>query len=441
MDEDTRYLLDKVMDLLLDPICVVDEQGCFVFVSAACERLFGYSQEELTGRNMIDLVHPDDRERTLAAADDIMQGRPTINFQNRYVHKDGHIVHIMWSARWSENERLRLAVARDITALKHAERMQHALYRISQAAHAADSLQALCRLIHQILGELLPADGFYIALRDGAGDTLSFPYYVDEKQQSHDPELLLEGTPVAEVIRTGRPILKEKAINAGADCEVAAWLGVPLVSHKGVIGALVLKTGAADSHYSEEDRELMQYVSTQIATLIERKQAESRLHHMAHHDALTDLPNRTLFNDRFDVALKRARREDECLALLCLDLDGFKEINDSLGHLAGDQLLREVGQRLIECVRESDTIGRMGGDEFMVLLSNVRNSGDMQTIIDKIMAAFDRPFDLNGRPVRLSTSIGGALYPEQGMDMDALLRHADAGMYAMKRREARLEEL
>jgi PAS domain S-box-containing protein len=167
--------LASYIDLLLDAVCAVDKQGRFVFVSAACERIFGYSPEELIGRPMIDLVHPADRQRTLDAAREIMGGEPKLNFENRYLRKDGRVAHILWSARWSEVDQLRIAVARDITERKQAESRQAALYAISEAAHAAEDLLALFKRIHLIIGEWLPALNFSVALYDDHGAELSFP--------------------------------------------------------------------------------------------------------------------------------------------------------------------------------------------------------------------------------------------------------------------------
>lgn len=124
--------LASFIDLLLDAVCAVDVEGRFVFVSAACERIFGYTPDELVGRRMIELVHPADRARTLQAADRIMAGEPMPNFENRYLRKDGQVAHILWSARWSEVDQLRIAVARDITERKQAESRQAALYAISK---------------------------------------------------------------------------------------------------------------------------------------------------------------------------------------------------------------------------------------------------------------------------------------------------------------------
>lgn len=279
----SNTLFPKLVDLLLDPVFVVDKEGRIVFISSACERMLGYTQEELIGTWMIDLVHPDDRIRTLEAAERIMRGGSHINFENRYLHKDGRTVHIMWSARWSEADQVRIGVARDVTALKHAE---------------------------------------------------------------------------------------------------------------------------------------------------------EKLRHMAYHDALTGLPNRLLLQDRFEMALRRARRDRERIALLYLDLDQFKEVNDNHGHEAGDRVLRAVVRRLAACVRESDTVARVGGDEFTVLLNNIQGPDAIESAIGKIRTAMTKPFDLDGREITISASIGTAVYPDHGDDLDKLLHHADADMYAMKRRTA-----
>ena len=206
MEKNTYAPLIGVLDLLLDAICVVDAHGRFVFVSAAFERIFGYAPQEVIGRPMIELVYPADRERTLQAASEIMAGTPKPHFENRYVRKDGQVVHILWSAHWSEADQLRLAVAHDITELKRAESLRTALFDISEAAHAAEDLLALFRRIHQIIGGLLPARNFFVALYDRANDELSFPYFVDEHDEPPPSCRLDSGTLSAEVIRSGQPL-------------------------------------------------------------------------------------------------------------------------------------------------------------------------------------------------------------------------------------------
>jgi diguanylate cyclase (GGDEF)-like protein/PAS domain S-box-containing protein len=433
--------LANVMDLMLDAICVVDAEGRYLFVSAACERIFGYTPEEMLGRPMIDLVYPPDRERTLAAAAEIMAGQPKPHFENRYVRKDGQVVHIMWSARWSEADQARIAVARDITELKRAESLQAALYDISEAANTTEDLQALFRRIHRIVGTLLPANNLYVALYDEKKDELSFPYFVDEHDAAPAPRKLDSGTLSAEVIRSGQALLLTPDTDAELPAHVDTivgkdaldWLGVPLNSPKGIIGVLVVQSYSGDVRYTERDKALLQFVSNQVAAAIVRKQNEAWLQYIAHHDPLTDLPNRGLFHDRLQAALARARRNDEWLAVLYIDLDGFKQVNDGHGHPVGDQLLQEVARRIQGCLRESDTVGRIGGDEFVVLLDNITQPGHAAVAAGNIRAAIDRPFDLFGQRLHVSASIGVAVPPEHGDDNRQMIRHADEAMYAAKK--------
>jgi len=439
MTVDLESLLPKVVvvDLLLDPVVVVDEQGVFVFVSAACEKLLGYTPQELVGTRMIDLVHPEDRQRTLAAAERIMGGHSHVDFRNRYLGKDGSVVHIMWSAHWSEEDRVRIAVARDVSALERAERIQSALYRISEAAHSAADLAALYGEVHGIIGELLPAENFRVAMYDAAADELSYPYFVDARESGRAPQSLATAGPLADVIGSGRALLATRGrgpMSGGRGH--GDWIGAPLWSRGGVIGALAARSRSVRVRYDEKDLELLQFVSTQVATAIERKRAADRLRHMAHHDTLTGLPNRALFHDRLDMALRRARRDGECVGVLYLDLDSFKAVNDARGHEVGDLLLREVAGRLVRCVRESDTVARMGGDEFTVLLTNVRDRDAAAGVAEKIRGMLAEPFTLEGSTLATTASIGTALSPHDGADREALIHSADMDMYAGKRAEA-----
>lgn len=162
------------------------------------------------------------------------------------------------------------------------------------------------------------------------------------------------------------------------------------------------------------------------------KQTNEQILHLAHHDTLTALPNRILFYDRLNQAITRARRDKESFAVLFLDLDGFKLINDTFGHDVGDALLREVAKRIVACVRDSDTVARMGGDEFTVILSNVRTPNSKDRVAKKIVEAIARPFVLNGKNCSVSVSIGIALYPDNGKTAEQLVKIADAAMYLAK---------
>jgi len=440
MDMKSRAPSASFIDLLMDAVFAVDVDGCIVFASASCERIFGYTPQEMVGKTMFDMVVAEDRERTRQSARDVTLGQPQLHFENRYIRKDGQIVHIMWSARWSQTEQLRIGVARDITELKQAEAKQAMLYLISEAAYAAEDLIALFQRIHQIVGTLLPADNFSVALYDEEKDQLNFPYCVDVVEQPSETSRPAAGTLCAEIIRSGQPLLLNAETMAArlAQSQITVapnllcCLGVPLKSHKGMIGVLMLKTYAGGACYSEKDQELLQFVSTQIATAIERQKMQARLQHMAQYDQLTALPNRGFLYDRLKVALATARRERGRLSVLYLDLDKFKQVNDTLGHDVGDLLLQEVARRLKQCMRESDTVARIGGDEFIVLLPGISLPEHATLVAEKIRNALQRPFNINGHDLNIRSSIGIALYPEHGDNEQQLLKHADNGMYLAK---------
>jgi len=169
--------------------------------------------------------------------------------------------------------------------------------------------------------------------------------------------------------------------------------------------------------------------------ITQRKLVEEHLKKMAHYDVLTGLPNRALFLDRLAQALLRARREGGRAAVLFLDLDHFKPINDNLGHDAGDEILREMGERLRRCVRESDTVARLGGDEFTVILHQIEQETDAVRIAEKILDGMRRPFYPKNVECRVGVSIGISIYPEHGQDLETLMKKADCAMYQAKEEE------
>lgn len=173
-------------------------------------------------------------------------------------------------------------------------------------------------------------------------------------------------------------------------------------------------------------------VLTAVIDVTERRRAEARVAHMAHHDALTDLPNRVLFHTRLESVLDDVHRNGSRLALLCLDLDGFKAVNDTLGHAAGDELLREVAERLRQCVRGGDLVARLGGDEFAILQVAPEDRRDVEALARRVVGRLNDPFLLQGRQVLTGVSAGIAMAPGGASTADALLRHADLALYRAK---------
>ena len=186
----------------------------------------------------------------------------------------------------------------------------------------------------------------------------------------------------------------------------------------------------------EELEQLTETLERRVSDRTEKLEAlNSELQHLALYDQLTGLPNRTLANDRLNQAIRHAHRTGETFAVVMMDLNGFKQINDGLGHSEGDRLLTKVGDRLQPVIREEDTIARLGGDEFVVILQNTDCTG-ASTVANNLLAVFDSRFILGEHSVSVSASLGIAVYPDHGDDQSALLRHADVAMYAAKRSKA-----
>jgi len=181
----------------------------------------------------------------------------------------------------------------------------------------------------------------------------------------------------------------------------------------------------------DENGEIIHFIAIH-EDITAQKKSQERIQYMAHYDALTNLPNRALFYDRLSQALSLARRNRGGLALLFLDLDGFKQVNDTMGHHAGDLLLTSVAERLSLCVRESDTVARLGGDEFTVILNETHEHHDVARIAEKLIETIAQPFDLAGNVVHIGVSIGIARYSEEASSEDELVKNADQAMYVAK---------
>lgn len=369
---------------------------------------------------------------------------------------------------------------REVGERKRAEELQAALYRLAELTNSATNMSEFYTKVHAIVGELLNAQNFYISLYDEDRSSLLFPYTRDKYDEP--PNSRTPGRGLTEyVLRKAEPVMlnrgKMEELTGSGDLEIQGelptyWLGVPLIYRGEVLGMMAVQSYKDDKGFRDGDDELLTFVSHHIATALERKRAndalkaahaqlekrveertaelfeanrvlehqieerkriEQRLIHDALHDALTGLPNRNLFMDRLVQAMKRMKRNPDYLfAVLFLDLDRFKIINDSLGHMVGDELLKDVSRRVLGCMRQSDTVARLGGDEFAILMEGINGHEEVETIARRIRERLDEPFNLDNRQVFTSTSIGITLGHSRYANPEDLLRDADAAMYRAK---------
>jgi diguanylate cyclase (GGDEF)-like protein/PAS domain S-box-containing protein len=238
-------------------------------------------------------------------------------------------------------------------------------------------------------------------------------------------------------IDAARYIFNERRVGTRASSNVEIRLKYKDESSRHLFDTrtLPVELSSVGMYNSENDARKKNYRGTYgvARDITERKIAEETINFQAYHDLLTNLPNRALLRDRLGLAISQAKREQEKLAVMFLDLDRFKNINDSLGHVIGDELLQQVATRLKSCIREGDTLARFGGDEFTLLLPKIGSGKeDISKIAEKINDVLKEPFTINGNELYVSASIGISIYPRDGKDMDTLIKHADIAMYHVK---------
>ncbi|HSE43199.1 MAG TPA: PAS domain S-box protein, partial [Acidobacteriota bacterium] len=428
---ESEQRLRMVLDTALDAVITIDSSGVITGWNKQAESLFGWNREEAVGKLLTQTIIPKRyREAHRAGLQRFMEtGKSSIINQRVEVsalHRKGHeiMVELSISPMQSDKSISFSAFLRDITENKKSQTQQAALYQIAEKANLAEDLQEFYRAIHNIVGELIQAKNFYIALLDSDSSVLTFPYFVDEVDSMPEPRSLAKGL-TEYVLRTGQaelisPARYDELARAGEVESVGTpsvdWLGVPLKAGDKAFGVLVVQSYTSGRRFGEKEKEVLTFVSQHIASTLERKRSEETIRHQAYHDALTKLPNRVLFRDRMTQALAHAQRRRKIVAMMFLDLDRFKIINDTLGHAVGDKLLQGVAHRLRECLRKEDTVARLGGDEFMLLLSDVNHIEDVARIAEKVLNSIRPPFQIDSHELYINTSIGISLYPHDGED-------------------------
>ncbi|HET9768240.1 MAG TPA: MASE1 domain-containing protein [Thermoanaerobaculia bacterium] len=400
--------LDRLFNLSLDLICIAGIDGYFKRLSPSFETTLGFSREELLSRPFLDFVHPDDVAATIAEVEKQAGGLPTIYFENRYRTAAGDYRWLAWNSQPAPDGTL-YAVARDITEQKQADEALAA----SERRHREQFERGFGLICTHDL------DGTLRSINPSAAAALGYS---------------------AEEI-TGRSILE--LIPERLQPRLAAILAALPEKGSGE-GLVTVRTGAGQT------RTLMYrhtwiadasppYVLVHALDITDRVRAEEALQHQATHDPLTGCANRTLLFDHLTAAMARARRarargnRAHLVALLCVDLDGFKPINDRLGHAAGDYVLREIALRLRGQVRETDTVARLGGDEFVLVLGEMSQAEEALRVAHSLLAAIREPLAWQGEELHVGGSVGVAFYPQHGDAPEALLARADQAMYLAKR--------
>lgn len=382
--------------------------------------------------------------------------------------------------RTAELQRANEELQSEVFERQRVQEIQRALFRIAELSLTSESLGHFYAEIHDTVSELLYARNFYIAMLSDDGSMLEFPYSVDERDLERQPRKPADGL-TEYVLRTGKALLADQECIARLRAEgkvrthgsmAYCWLGVPLLREDKVVGVIAVQSYATDVVFNSRDQDLLTFVAFHIGSSLARKQAQDRLvlaHssleqrvsertrelaeanaelveqigermraerkliHQTRHDALTGLPNRLQLLERLARAIAAAKDDPHtCFAVLFMDLDRFKLVNDSVGHAVGDELLIEAGRRIVDSVRGGDVVSRLGGDEFAIFAEGLDGPGMAEELGRRILASLSMPVWVAGRELFPSASIGIALWDSRYRSGEEMLRDADAAMYRAK---------
>jgi diguanylate cyclase (GGDEF)-like protein/PAS domain S-box-containing protein len=427
----------------------VYHDGQIALFNQAGSRLLGVRDpKDLLGRSIFDFIRSDHHalfhERARLQPH---EAQPTPFVEQVWIRQDGSAFHVEIGATnlmYNDLPSVQVVV-RDITERKRAEALQlgqnRILNMVATGVPLQEILNAIARFVESQSGNglcsilQLASDG--VTLTDRIAPSLPAEYLAKIGDAHVGPcqascgTAAYRGEPVVVTDIASDPLWetrREVALEFGLKA-CASW---PIFGkHKKTLGtfALYFRETIAPS---EKDLQLFAICTNLAGIAIESRASEEKIRYLAHYDGLTSLPNRFLFKEYLDLALRNARRHGNKFAVLFLDLDKFKEINDTMGHDAGDLVLCETAKRLRNCLRHTDKIARMGGDEFYVLIEELDDSRYAADVAQKLLEAASRPIEVGGKECHLSVSIGIAIYPDDGSDGQTLLKNADNAMYRAK---------
>jgi len=406
----SRARMRAILDAAGEGICGIDPHGCINFINDAACRMLGCDREDALGANLHTLAHHHDADGN---------PEPAATCPLLLAAQDGSPQRIQLDSFWRQDGS-RFPVEAVISPLHGRGGMVGAVVVFSDISERRNA--ETCRdLSENVLNNI--TEGVFITTPDGIITRVNPAFSVITGYQPEDalgqtPRILKSGRHDAAYFRAMWEEIGTKGFWQGE-----IWnrrkAGEPFCAWQTVTA---IRDGRG---------EITHYVAV-FKDVTDRKAREDEIRQQAYHDHLTGLPNRNLFMDRLKLALAQARRNERRLAIMFVDLDRFKEINDRLGHAAGDAVLCETSRRLREALRDSDTVARLGGDEFIVLLAETAEHGDAAKVAEKMLSRMALPFDLPGETARIGASIGIAQFPKDGDDAETLIGAADTAMYAVK---------
>jgi len=449
--------LQTILDGASVGIVHIDEVGHALHANPEAQALLGYSGEELLRMTFPDVIHPEHLDEQLALHAELVAGkRSAYELEKRYLARDGRE---LWAFTRTTSVPAEpgtaIVVIQDITErkqmelalLRNSERLTQIVDTQRDVAAAGSDLDGVLTHIVECAMSLTGSDGAMVSLIEGDELVIAAACGVATKTLGGRrplAESIVGHAIAARDTLLIRETLDDPRINKRLQARIGdrSLICVPLFAGDTPVAAINVFGCDPERPLGEEERQTLELLAVALASAVSRAnefEAKRRLiqqselnEYQALHDGLTGLANRTLFRDRIELAIRTARRDGTRVAVAVMDLDRFKEVNDSLGHAAGDALLVELAERLQRSLRDSDTVARLGGDEFGLLLPGIDAPTDVLAAIERVRGEIARPVAIEGLPLVVEGSIGVALFPADGEDVETLVQHADVAMYHAK---------
>ncbi|MEO7651643.1 MAG: diguanylate cyclase, partial [Bryobacteraceae bacterium] len=437
-----RDLVENANDL----IYVTDLQGNFTAINRAAQRISGYTKEEVLRMNIAQLVAPESLASARQMIQTTLRGEQGTTSNLDLVTKAGRRLTLEISYRLVLQGGIPQgmhAIGRDVTERRRAELLEQDRSKILEMIATRKPLEAILIKIVRMVEQQHPEWTCSVSiLRNGKLHLRAAPGFSPEMVNTMDqrhtgPAAGSCGAaaywrqPIIVTDIASDPVWDECRQPMVKDGIRASW-SMPILASTGrVLGTFGVYMGES-ARPDAEDWKLLQMSAGSAAIAIEQRQLTDQLAYQANHDTLTGLPNRLMFQEKLRREIAAARRSGSMVALLYIDLDKFKLVNDTLGHATGDALLNQVAWRLKNCIRETDTLARISGDEFTITATGLRRAENATIVGDAVMSAFQEPFLLENQERYVTASIGISVYPQDAFDAETLQRNADSAMYRAK---------
>jgi diguanylate cyclase (GGDEF)-like protein/PAS domain S-box-containing protein len=404
---DNRARLQNMVDHLVDAVVVVDAAGNIEKVNRSTGALFGYAEGDMLGKPATLLFPESQQENFKLLFADLVQSRQALDFCT-----DSHTV-----GQRKNGDTFPMSACISTMLLHSGQRILCTFRDISERRMLEDSLKMQAHIVNQIPDSVVTTDieGKILSWNKGSEHLYGFT------------EREMIGKPFAKLFPDGGSRLLSGQLRTALKRDGKLELGLQAATKTGEVRDISLSLSMLRDERGTTIGVIGYSVDITLA-----KQAQRQLEHLASHDPLTQIPNRYLFNDRIHHAISRAARGKYQFAVLFIDLDGFKAVNDTLGHDVGDAVLQIIAARLAFTLRKSDTVARFGGDEFAILLEQVTNPEVVGMLARNLINTINEPVEFQGQRIHVGASIGIALYPRDGCDCQKLIKHADVAMYSAK---------